>query len=151
MVKTDAVVNAGGFRVSCDATRVGRFLAETDSLWVRVGQRILRRGTQELWDSIAVEGKKEPDGSLVTRVLVFNPDWDEPLQIACIRMPHPFGLQPRSGLALSSSWCDYIQKVSEQTSHFRKEEKRDIDEISRYSTGQRFCISPRRKSDCRTG
>lgn len=81
--------DAGGFRVSCDAAKAGRFLVETDSLWVRVDQRVLRRGTQEMWDSIAVEGKKEEDGTLVVRVLVFNPDWDEPLQIACIRSrPH---------------------------------------------------------------
>ncbi|MHB8525765.1 MAG: hypothetical protein ACYDD2_06350 [Candidatus Acidiferrales bacterium] len=89
MAKTDAVVTAGGFRVSCDADRAGRFLVETDSLWVRVGQRVLRQGTRAMWDSIAVEGKKEQDGTLVVKVLVFNPDWDEPLQIACIRSrPH---------------------------------------------------------------
>jgi hypothetical protein len=85
----DTVGNDGGFRIGCDAEKAGRFLMETDSLWVRVGQRILRDGTQEIWDSVAVEGKKEQDGTCVVRVLVFNPDWDEPLQIACIRSrPH---------------------------------------------------------------
>lgn len=79
------VVNAGGFRVSCDADKAGRFLVETDSLWVRVGQRILRQDAKEMWDSLAVEAKKEQDGTLVVRLLVFNPHWDEPLQIACIR------------------------------------------------------------------
>jgi hypothetical protein len=87
--RNDTVTNAEGFRVSCDADKAGRFLVETDSLWVRVGQRVLRRGSQELWESVAVEGKREQDGTLVVRVLVFNPDWDEPLQIACIRSrPH---------------------------------------------------------------
>jgi hypothetical protein len=91
MVKTgaDRVATADGFRVNCDADKSGRFLVETDSLWVRVGQRVLRDGTQEIWDSVAVEGKKEQDGTCVVRIFVFNPDWDEPLQIACIRSrPH---------------------------------------------------------------
>jgi hypothetical protein len=74
-----------GFRVSCDAGETGKFQAETDSLWVRVAQRIRRRGTEEMWDSVAIESTAEPDGTLVLRVIVFNPDWDEPLQIASIR------------------------------------------------------------------
>lgn len=54
-----------------------------------MGQRVLRDDAQEIWDSVAVEGKKEQDGTCVVRILVFNPDWDEPLQIACIRSrPH---------------------------------------------------------------
>lgn len=86
---TDAVTNPGGFGVSCDAGKVGQFQAETDAVSVRVGQRVLRHGTQEMWDSVVVEGKKEQGGTLVVRVLVFDPDWDEPLQIACIRSrPH---------------------------------------------------------------
>jgi hypothetical protein len=74
-----------GFRVSCDAGNIGTFQAETDSLWVRVAQRIRRRGTEEVWDSVAIESTAELDGTLVLRVIVFNPDWDEPLQIASIR------------------------------------------------------------------
>jgi hypothetical protein len=34
---------ASGFRVSCDAGNTGKFQAETDSLCVRVAQRIRRR------------------------------------------------------------------------------------------------------------
>ncbi len=50
---------------------------------------MLRHGVEETWDSVAVEGREQQDGTLVVRVLVFNPDWDEPLQIACIRSrPH---------------------------------------------------------------
>jgi hypothetical protein len=74
-----------GFRVSCDAGKTGKFQAETDSLWVRVAQRITRRGTPEMWDSVAIESTAEQDGTLALRVIVFNPDWDEPLQIASIR------------------------------------------------------------------
>lgn len=73
------------FRVSCDAGKAGQFRAETSSLWVTVGQRVRRRDTEEMWDSVAIESTIEQDGTLVLRVIVFNPDWDEPLQIASIK------------------------------------------------------------------
>jgi len=73
------------FHVSCDAGNVGKFQADADSVWVRVGQRVRRRGTAEMWDSVAIESTAEHDGTLVLRVMVFNPDWDEPLQIASLR------------------------------------------------------------------
>jgi hypothetical protein len=38
-----------------------------------------------MWDSVAIESTVQQDGTLVLRVIVFNPDWDEPLQIASIR------------------------------------------------------------------
>lgn len=31
-----------------------------------------------------MESKEDQDGTLVVRVLIFSPDSDEPLQIACI-------------------------------------------------------------------
>jgi len=80
-----AVTNASGFRLNCDAGRAGRFRAESDSVSVTVSQRIRHLGTQGMWDSVVVEGKAEQDGTLVVRVLVSNPDWDERLQIAWIR------------------------------------------------------------------
>ena len=89
MERTKAVTNEGAFRVSCDAGKVGHFQADTDSLWVRVGQRVRRRGTEEMWDSVGIESTAQQDGTLVLRIIVFNPDWDEPLQIASIRSrPH---------------------------------------------------------------
>ena len=87
--QTNLVPTAGSFRVNCDAGKAGQFRADTDSLWVSVGQRIRRRGTEEMWDSVTIESTAQPDGTLVVRVIVFNPDWDEPLQIASIRSrPH---------------------------------------------------------------
>ena len=74
-----------GFHVGCDAGNAGKFQAETDSACVRVGQCVRRRGAREMWDSVAVESTAQQDGTLVVRVIVFNPDWDEPLQIASIR------------------------------------------------------------------
>jgi hypothetical protein len=55
------------------------------SLDVSVSQRILRNGREEMWDSVRVQAKKELDGTLTIRVVVFNPDWDGPLQVACIQ------------------------------------------------------------------
>jgi hypothetical protein len=81
----NAVASGGGFRVSCDARGGGWFRVDADSVLLTVSQRIRHLGTQGMWDSVMVEGKAEQDGTLVVRVLVSNPDWDERLQIACIR------------------------------------------------------------------
>jgi hypothetical protein len=77
------------FQVNCKAEGVGEFVVPGESVVVTVGQEILRRGTREMWESVGVYAKEEPDGTLSVRVVVFNPDWDEPLQIACTRSrPH---------------------------------------------------------------
>jgi len=80
-----AVTNGSGFRLNCDVGQGGRFRADTDSILVTVSQRVRHLDTAGMWDSVVVEGKAEQDGTLVVRVLVSNPDWDERLQIACIR------------------------------------------------------------------
>ena len=57
-----------------------------DLLWFRIEQRSIRRGgAQEMWNSLSVYCDQEPSGALLLRVVVFNPDWDGPLQIAAIR------------------------------------------------------------------
>jgi len=77
------------FRVNCKAKGVGEFVAPGESVVVTVGQEILRRGAREMWESVGVYAEEEADGTLSVRVVVFNPDWDEPLQIACTRSrPH---------------------------------------------------------------
>jgi hypothetical protein len=80
-----AVPERSGFRLSCDAGAAGQFRADTDSVLVTISQRIHHLDTRGLWDSVTVEAKPEQDGTLGIRVLVSNPDWDERLQIACIR------------------------------------------------------------------
>ena len=95
-----SATNEGGFLVDCDASPAGRFRATAGSAWIKVGQRVRRHGAQEMWDSVAVEGKEEEDGTLVLRVIVFNPDWDEPLQIASIRS------RPRDLDSLSALGCN---------------------------------------------
>jgi hypothetical protein len=89
------------FRVNCRAEGVGEFGAPGELVVVTVGQKILRRGTTEVWESVGVYAKEEADGTLSVRVVVFNPDWDEPLQIACIRSrPHDPGCLTPLGCCL---------------------------------------------------
>lgn len=73
------------FQIQCEAGDRGRFRVGTDALSVTVGQRIERNGRAEIWESVVVQCSEEEEGSAVVRVLLCNPDWDEPLQIACVR------------------------------------------------------------------
>ena len=73
------------FYVSCNAAENNQFRVGVESAFVTVGQLIQRHGRIEMWDSVSVHAQEDGDGTLVIRVMVFNPDWDEPLQIACIR------------------------------------------------------------------
>jgi hypothetical protein len=77
------------FHVRCEAGDDNHFRVTTESLTVTVGQRVLREGALEMWDSVSIYAKEDREGNLVVEVLVFNPDWDEPLRIAAIRSrPH---------------------------------------------------------------
>src|SRR6266576_6381490 len=73
------------FEVHCNAGDAGELRVGTDSVSIKVGQCLRMDGAQEVWHSGGVYAKEDEDGTLVIRVLVFNPDWDEPLQIASIR------------------------------------------------------------------
>ena len=72
------------FQIGCEADDGNRFHVQTDSVSVTVGQRVLRGGVLEMWDSVSVHAKQDIEGVLVVEVLVFNPDWDEPVRIASI-------------------------------------------------------------------
>lgn len=54
-------------------------------LSVLVSQWIRRNRREELWNSVIVRCDEEPDGTMTVRVIVANPDWDQPLQIACLQ------------------------------------------------------------------
>jgi hypothetical protein len=73
------------FEVECSAGDAGELCVGSESVCVKVGQRVRRNGTEEIWHSVAVYAQQDDQGSLVIRVLVFHPDWDEALQIACIK------------------------------------------------------------------
>jgi hypothetical protein len=73
------------FQLRCDAGTVGSFSATTERVCVTVSQRLLRDGEEQMWDCVVVHSTKEPDGSLRTRVLLCNPDWEEPLEVANVQ------------------------------------------------------------------
>jgi hypothetical protein len=66
---------------------------------VTVRQRVLREGALEMWDSVSIYAKEDQEGNLVVEVLVFNPDWDEPIRIASIRS------RPQDATCLTAVGC----------------------------------------------
>ena len=54
-------------------------------LCLHVGQLIRRNDREEIWDAVIVRCDEQTDGTLVVRVIVSNPDWEERVQIACIQ------------------------------------------------------------------
>ena len=90
------------FEILCDAGKRGKLHVGAEFLSVQLGQRILRNGKEEIWHSIGIYAKEDEQGSLVVRVLVSNPDWDEPLQIASITSrPGDIGCQTALGCDLN--------------------------------------------------
>jgi len=72
------------FQVRCDAGSPGRFEVGTDTLSVRVGQRMRTGKDEEMWDSVHILCKQQADGALTVEVLICNPDWQEARTIAAI-------------------------------------------------------------------
>ena len=83
------------FVTRCEA-RLNDAFFPSNGLTVTVGQLIRQEGIQKIWDSILLRCEEESDGTLAIRVLIANPDWEQLLQIACIRSrPHdPESLTP---------------------------------------------------------
>ena len=88
------------FEVHCSACAAGELRVGTESLSVKIGQRVRMDDAEGVWHSVAVYAEQDEDGSLVIRVMVSNPDWDEPLQIACIRS------RPGDGDCLTALGCN---------------------------------------------
>jgi hypothetical protein len=73
------------FEVECNAGDAGALRVGTESLFVKVGQRVRRNGCEEIWHCVQVYAQEEQGGNLAVRVVVSHPDWDEPLQVANIK------------------------------------------------------------------
>lgn len=73
------------FHVNCDAGVHGQLRVASETLVVNVGQKIVRDGHTEIWDSVVVKCSEGQDGSCTVNVLLCNPDWEEPMQLACLR------------------------------------------------------------------
>jgi hypothetical protein len=93
------------FEVRCHAGNAGHLEVASDSVSVKIGQQIRREGKEEFWGSLLVECKEQDDGSLAVEVVVFHPDWDEPVRIASIQS------NPSSGNAAEPTLrCNFQQK-----------------------------------------
>jgi hypothetical protein len=89
------------FEVDCKAGHAGGLCVGSESVCVEVGQRVRMDGVEEIWHSVGVYAQQDDNGNLVIRVLVFHPDWDEGLQIACIKSrPGDGGCQTALGCNL---------------------------------------------------
>ena len=73
------------FEVRCDATPDGQLQVKSRSLSVAVSQSIQVNKGEEMWQSVLVLCERGEDGALTTKVIVCHPEWDQNLQIACIR------------------------------------------------------------------
>jgi hypothetical protein len=78
-------MDIGNFEVNCNAGNAGRLHAKTNSVSVRVGQRVRRDGAIEIWDSIIILCEETEQGTLSVKVIVCHPDWEQQLQIAHIQ------------------------------------------------------------------
>lgn len=83
--KSRALAPGPFFATRCETTLQNDALFPANGLAVAVGQMIQQDGRQKIWDSILLLCEEEKDGTLAIRVIVSNPDWDGPLQIACTR------------------------------------------------------------------
>ena len=73
------------FRIRCDAGDDNCVRVTTESLTLTAGKRVLGDGTLEMWHCVSIYAEEDQDSNLVVEVLVFDPDWDEPIPIAFIR------------------------------------------------------------------
>jgi len=105
IVDQSAKRHCGKFEVRCDAGNAGHLEVGSESVSVRIGQRIRKEGKEEFWGSLLVECREQDDGSLAVEVVVFHPDWDEPVRIASLQS-RPCGLSP----AEAALRCDLEHK-----------------------------------------
>ncbi len=93
------------FEVCCHAGNAGHLEVVGDSVSIRIGQRVRSEGKEEFWGSLLVECKEQDDGSLAVEVVVFHPDWEEPLRVASIQS------NPSDKNAIEPTLrCDFEQK-----------------------------------------
>jgi lactam utilization protein B len=73
------------FEIRCDARPDGQLQVRSRSFSVAVSQLIDPAKTEQMWQSVLVICEESESGILTTKVIVCHPDWDQNLQIACIR------------------------------------------------------------------
>ena len=73
------------FEARCETREQDYALVAVPGLSVCIAQRIRKDDREQMWDSVVIRCAEEPDGTLAVRIFVSNPDWEELLQIACMR------------------------------------------------------------------
>lgn len=105
MDHTRKVPDTCKFEVHCNAGKAGGLQVSAESLSVQLGQRIRKDGAEQIWHSVSVYANEDENGDFVIRVLIANPDWDEPLQIARIIS------RPRDTSCKTSLGCNLNHKT----------------------------------------
>ncbi len=72
------------FEIAGDAGKWGQLRVQAGWFVVRFFQKIRRAGKEEMFESMGVYCGEDQGGGLAIRVIVFNPDWEAPMQIARI-------------------------------------------------------------------
>jgi len=89
------------FEVRAHAGSAGHLEVGSDSASVRIGQRILRNGHEDIWDSLLVECQERPDGTITVDIIVCHPDWDEPVRVATVESNPKAGPTEASALTIT--------------------------------------------------
>lgn len=73
------------FEVHCDARPHGQLHVKSQAISVAISQPINQNDVEESWQSVLIICEQAAEGLLTTKIIVCHPDWDQNLQIACIR------------------------------------------------------------------
>jgi hypothetical protein len=83
------------FAVICDAGLSGALAVGTNELAVTASMQLRRGSPHEMWEALTITSAIEQDGSVVLRILIFHPDWEQALQVAKLRCrPQDEGSNP---------------------------------------------------------
>jgi hypothetical protein len=93
-------MNDRKFEVRCNAMPNGHLQVRAHSLSIGVGQLIGQDAIEDMWESVLVVCEENEDGLLTTKIIVCHPDWEQNLQIACIRSRNPERGKPGSALEI---------------------------------------------------
>lgn len=88
------------FEIRCDAGANGQLYAKSHAVSVSLSQLINGNNKQEFCQSVLIICEENQDGSASTKVIVCHPEWDQNLQIACIRSSMPDATGPVSALEI---------------------------------------------------
>jgi hypothetical protein len=72
------------FEIRCDASPNGQLHVKSHALSVAISQLVGNDKAQESWQSVLIICE-ESDGLLTTKIIVCHPQWDQNLQVACIK------------------------------------------------------------------